>query len=252
VNCQETQGLLDAYVDGELDLVHTLAIEEHLQDCQVCTRLYKNRVGLHTTMSSGALRYQAPPRLAMQVQRTVRAASRAEAPARQVPWRWLSLAASFVLVALVTWGMARSVPRTPTEASVTQDLVASHIRSLMVDHLTDVGSSDQHTVKPWFDGKLDFAPQVKDLTQSGFPLVWGRLDYIVARPVAALVYGRRQHYINVFVWPTSAGLDSGQGPTTRQGYNMVSWMEGGLTYWAVSDTEMSDLIEFARLMRSPS
>jgi anti-sigma factor RsiW len=136
--------------------------------------------------------------------------------------------------------------------SITDDVLAGHVRSLLVDHLTDVATSDQHTVKPWFNGKIDFAPPVVDLARDGFPLQGGRVDYIGGRVVAALVYKRQSHIINVFVWPAASGETTTTLRTSasRDGYNMTNWSAGGLTFWAVSDVNADDLTRFREAFSS--
>jgi anti-sigma factor RsiW len=131
-----------------------------------------------------------------------------------------------------------------------RELISSHVHSLMATHLTDVLSSDGHTVKPWFKGQLDFSPPVKNLSKEGFALVGGRLDYVGDRPVAAIVYQRRKHVINLFVWPSTSESAVSTTTQTRQGYHMINWTEGGLTFWAVSDLNEEELGEFVRLVQN--
>jgi anti-sigma factor RsiW len=161
----------------------------------------------------------------------------------------MGAAAAVVLVLFAAAGLGRNWLGSSHQELVTQEIVAGHIRSLMANHLSDVASTDQHTVKPWFDGKLDFAPPVVDLAQSGFPLVGGRLDYMDGHPVAALVYGRRLHYINVFVWPSTESESAQPTSQTREGYNVVHWSHAGMTFWAVSDLATDELQSFVALLR---
>ena len=156
-------------------------------------------------------------------------------------------AAAIVLLALVPFLRGPS-----TEEFLAREVVSSHVRSLMANHLADVPSSDQHTVKPWFNGKLDFSPPVVDLANQGFALIGGRLDYLNNRPVAALIYQRDKHLINLFIWPSSESSDSGIKSETRQGYHLFHWTRSGMTYWAVSDVEEGQLQEFVQRLQNQS
>jgi len=164
-----------------------------------------------------------------------------------MPWNWLALAAAIMLAAtIVSTLWPRFRPANADQFLATQ-LIASHARSLMANHLTDVASSDQHTVKPWLDTKLDFAPPVADLSGEGFPLIGGRLDYLDNHPVAALVYQRRKHFINLFIWPTTPGASKAQKTLTRHGYHLLHWADSDFNYWAVSDISDGDLQIFHQL-----
>ena len=148
------------------------------------------------------------------------------------------------------WGLARVLLARPDDAFLTQELVAGHVRSQMLpSHRFDVASSDPHTVKPWFEGKLDFSPPVKDLAGQDFPLVGGRLDYLHNRPVAALVYQRRKHSINLFIWPSSPGDEAAPKKLTRQGFHLIQWTRSRTTFWAISDLNEEELQEFVRLIQ---
>jgi anti-sigma factor RsiW len=251
VSCETTRPLIEAYVDGELDLVRTVEIEQHLQGCAACTRVYRNQQALHAALASaaGALYYTAPAGLQRRIQDSVRKAE-PERPVRWVlPWRNLSLVAAVAVLLLASWAVLRFASAPSGDALLAQEVVAGHVRSLQANHLGDVISTDQHTVKPWFDGKIDFAPPVNDFAAQGFPLWGGRLDYLDNRPVAALVYQKQKHFINVFIWPASQGGSTTPQALTEQGYNLEHWVQGGMNYWVISDVNSADLHTFVQLLQ---
>jgi anti-sigma factor RsiW len=251
MNCKEATEAIHGYVDGELDVLHNRAVEQHLQECAACARSARGLQSLRTVMASPSLYFEAPQGLEKRVRSAVRQASKSEAPRWQ--WRWaegwlrslvpLAAAAVVLLVALPL------AMRTSTEDRLSQEIVSAHVRSLMASHLTDVASTDQHTVKPWFNGKLPFSPSVTDLAAQGFPLVGGRLEYVGNQPVAALVYQRRKHFINLFVWASTRSGSAGEKFATQRGYNVLHWSQSGMEYWAVSDVNEKDLRDFVQLVR---
>ena len=252
MSCQETQDLIHGYLDGELDLARSLEIERHLRDCQACSQAYQNYQALRSVITAGSLYFKSPVNLQKRIQSSVRKANKAETKPRMWSWRWLSAGAALAVLAILTWGFLPLLTRPSANDLLTQEIISSHVRSLMADknHLTDVSSSDQHTVKPWFNGRLDFSPPVKDLTDRGFPLVGGRLDYLNNRPVAALVYRRQQHYINLFIWPSTSDPDGDKRTAPRHGYHLIHWTTAGMTYWAVSDLNAAELQEFVRILQN--
>ena len=248
MTCKETKNLLNAYADGELDSAGSLSVETHLQGCASCLAVVENLRALASAIQNGGLRFGAPQRL----KRNVQAAILAESPRRSwmvLSWGWAGALASIVIAFILTWGLITWRAGSSEETMLVNDIVSSHVRSMMANHITDVGSSNSHTVKPWFSGKLDYSPPVKDLTDQGFPLVGGRLDYLANRPVAALVYQRNQHFINLFVWPsTNTGIKS-EDQLARQGYNLIHWTKDGMTYWLVSELNLAELNECASLLK---
>jgi anti-sigma factor RsiW len=258
VACESNGRLLHAYLDGELDLVRTLDFEEHLKTCADCAGDLREQQILRQSLRATNLYQRAPEGLRSRIRAGLPIGDVQQAqrdPRKQIPLprratlNWLAAAAAIVVAFIFG---ARVMPNIGSQRQtdlLAQEVLASHIRSLQPGHLFDVQSTDQHTVKPWFDGKLDFAPPVVDLAQEGFPLVGGRLDYADGRPVAALVYGRRLHYINLFVWPSLQAQNTPPSSEVREGYNILHWTQDGMTFWAVSDVAPDDLQTFVALIR---
>jgi anti-sigma factor RsiW len=258
----EANTLLHAYIDGELDPAKTLELEAHLAGNPslraACGRLREMSEAVRLKAD-----YHAAPAW---LEERVRAALPAEpknGPARPAWWGWLNPAgslaayadwlrpaASFAAVALVTWVVALGVLRPGEDERITQEVLASHVRSTLANRFYDVASSDQHTVKPWLSARLAFSPPVADLSASGFQMIGGRLDYIGAQPVAVLVYKRRQHMIDVFVWPAEG--QKAEQTQTRDGFNIERITNNGMTFWIVSDLNRDELDDLARMLAERS
>jgi anti-sigma factor RsiW len=251
--------LIHAYFDRELDLVRHLEIEHHLQDCPDCARAHESLQMLRTGLSADGFYYKASSGLRDRLRAAPQsAATTITFPRRRLPLPWVSVAAAMAAMVLLGFGVAwllRPTPA-PTEVAVSdrniaQDVVASHVRSLMEKHLVDVESSDRHVVKPWFIGKVDIAPHVKDdLNVEGFTLLGGRLDYLDNRTAAAIVYRKGDHKINLFLWHAEADASEKLQRMRVQGHEVRHWVQAGMNYWVVSDLNASDLDEFVRRIRS--
>lgn len=248
MTCRETKNVLNAYVDGELDSAGSLEVESHVQGCASCLADMENLHALSSAIQNGALRFEPPRRLRKNVESAIRKAN-PHARSAFSYWRWASALASMVLIVTISSFVAVRRQASSEEALLVNELVSSHVRSMMANHITDVASSDSHTVKPWFGGKLDYSPPAKDLTEKGFRLIGGRLDYLQGRPVAAVVYQRSQHFINLFVWPVNNAAIRQDDQLSRQGYNIIHWTQGGMTYWLVSELNLTELSECARLLK---
>jgi anti-sigma factor RsiW len=250
MDCSHAQSLLDTYLDNELDPVRNLEIDEHLHGCARCSQSYSERQLFRQNFKTESLYFKAPTDLQKRIERSLREAARAETPSRWFGLSWIKMAAPMAAAALVMLTFLPFIRGPSPDELLTQEVVASHIRSLMVNHLADVPSTDEHTVKPWFNGKIDFSPPVSDLAKEGFPLVGGRLDYLNDRPVAALVYQRDKHIINVFVWPSNQSAQINAPIKTQQGYHVIRWANSRMNFWVVSDLEASQLATFADLLKS--
>jgi anti-sigma factor RsiW len=251
MTCPEARTLLHAYVDGELDLARSLEVEAHLNSCSACATELANLRALRAGFRGSALYHPAPAQLERKVRAALRDARRAEGRTRFLSTRyaWTGTAAAAAAILLVMIAVGGFPPFSPHTSDLTaREVVDDHLRSLAGNHLTDVLSSNQHTVKPWFDGRLDFTPPVQDFAAQGFPLIGGRLDYLNNRPVAAVIYRRRLHFINLFISPAEHAADAPPHSQAEDGYNIVHWTKSGMSYWAVSSVSASELETFAQLV----
>jgi anti-sigma factor RsiW len=250
--CSEWELMLHGLVDGELDAAHSLQVEEHIATCAHCAGQLESLQALKQRIAQKGVQWRTPDHVRAQILATIsreaamQARSSASGQHGEERFSILGFIKQWMFVpslAALAASLFLVIAPISDRSSIADDVVAGHVRSLLVDHLTDVATSDQHTVKPWFNGKIDFSPPVADFARDGFPLQGGRVDYIGGRVVAALVYKRQSHVINVFVWPAAAGGTAATLRTTasRDGYNMENWSVGGLTFWAVSDVNADDL-----------
>lgn len=246
---KEAMELLPAYLDQELGISDAIAVERHLGNCPECQQEYSKLSEVSALLKKDAAYFKAPTHLAQRIKMALPPDRSDATRFRGWNFNWLNAGAVMVTLLAVLWSGSLYLTLPSAQDRLMEELVSSHVRSLQVDHLSDVVSSDQHTVKPWFNGKLDFSPPVIDLAAQEFPLVGGRLDYLNDRTVAVLVYRHNQHPINLYIWPSSDrnGAPQVQG---RQGYHLIHWVVGGMNYWAVSDLAANELELFVNTLRS--
>jgi len=247
MQCDEVRPRLEAYVDGELAEAERVQLRDHLADCPECGPEATALEHLRDGIRQSAPVYRAPEALRSEIRFALRRQAATSARGARPAPGWLAYAASILLAVAVGSGGTLLITGERQEDAVANELIDSHLRSLLGNHLTDVASSDQHTVKPWFAGRSELSPPAVDLAGEGFPLVGGRLDLIAGKPIPALVYRRREHVVNVFVLPASRG-DLAK-TLTRRGYSLRHWDEGDLGFWAVTDAAPSELAEFERVFR---
>ena len=245
MTCDEAEILLHALIDGELDARHAREVEAHIAGCPRCAAELAAYRELSKAIAGAGLRYTAPPGLRRRIE--------ASLPQRRMPNR-RSLLRGFAMgsaaSAIAATGLVAIILRNDDAQRIESEIVSAHLRSLQPGRLTDVISTDKHTVKPWFNGKLDVSPPVVDLTAQGFTLVGGRLDYVDARAIGAIVYRRRAHVINLFVAQTPSAERQAAKSDTVQGFNIRRWSDRGLNYWAVSDLAADELAEFVEKFES--
>ena len=251
IQCGQARSYMHAYLDRELDPVTAAGIEAHLQNCAACAQTHAAQTSLQAAIKGHATYYTAPASLAARIRAKINATSGAAANKKASRWQWAPLVAAVAATAVITWTAAIHLDFGSRDERIAEQVIAGHARSTLTNNLAQVISSDQHTVKPWLSSKLDFSPPVTDLTPAGFPLVGARLDYVDKRPVAALVYRHRQHVINLFVWPDEkAGAATAPQSSSKQGYNLLHWHNGGMTFWAISDLNPVDIKTFAEMYAS--
>ena len=237
--CVDQELLIGGLVDGELDAANVAMVEAHVARCEGCREELERLHALRSLLGSPGVRHELPPGLEKRI-RAHPELRREEGRGRWLPG-WLApglagaLAASLAFIAFVPDG---------TQPVIDQEIVSSHVRSLQPGHLTDVQTTNQHIVKPWFNGRIDFSPPVPELAADGFPLAGGRLDSINGKTVAAIVYHRRLHTVNLFVWPAR---DRAERSFVKDGFSVIEWSRNGLRFAAVSDIPQGELREFAGL-----
>jgi anti-sigma factor RsiW len=240
MTCDEAEILLHALIDGELDAGHAREVEAHIAGCAACAAELAAYREMKQAVSGADLRYTAPPQLRRRIEAALPQTT--QAPSRRAVLRGFAMGSA--VSAIAATGLVAVVLRNDDAQRIESEIVSAHLRSLQAGHLTDVISTDQHTVKPWFNGKLDVSPPVVDLTAQGFTLIGGRLDYVDARAIGAIVYRRRAHVINLFVAQTASTERRAAKLDTIQGFNIRRWSDRGLNYWAVSDLAADELAEF--------
>ena len=250
MDCNRAREYMDGHLDCELDPVTAAGIETHLKACAACAQESAAHAALRSALKVRAAYYTAPAHLVSRIRNAIPAASGKSTKVGVPLRRWFPMFAAIAATAVVTWSAAMLLEFEAQGDRIGEQVIAGRARSVLTNHATDVASSDQHTVKPWLSSKLDFSPPVTDLTAADFPLVGGRLDYVENRPVAVLVYRHRQHLIDVFVWPDMKRTAVSMQASSKQGFNIVHWTDGGMTFWAVSDVNRADLKIFAEAFTS--
>jgi anti-sigma factor RsiW len=250
MNCELAETTIHGYFDGELDAVRSAEFERHVENCSRCQAVLEGLDSLRTQLQQSNLYERASSDLREKVRKQIAQETTTAIVSPALSWkRWFLLPAFGTLAAAVALiAIMLLVIHSQRQSTLTAELIDAHVRSLQPGHLFDVQSTDQHTVKPWFDGKLDFIPPVTDFAAQGFPLLGGRLDVIDGHNVAGLVYARRKHFINVFVWPNRAKEKISESSGSREGYNWISGQSGDMEIYLVSDAALSDLHELKNLI----
>jgi anti-sigma factor RsiW len=248
MNHQTALGWLPAYMDGEAGFVRRLRLRRHIAGCPSCLAEQEALLAMRAALRTSLAAHPAPPALASRIGSALQRELAPPRPNRRAAFRLAGPALAGACAGVALTLLVTGSPGRDGADPLLSDAVAGHVRSMMADHLTDVPTSDQHTVKPWLSSRLTLSPVVKDLAPEGFPLIGGRLDYISGQPSAAVVYRRDRHVINLFALRAADTVDSPPRVSSRDGFNTVRWRMGGVTYIAVSDVEAAQLMAFVRLV----
>jgi len=249
MECKDVSARIESYLDGELTLSDKREVEKHLPACPACQARLENLRALHVGINSLSSEH-VPASLKKNIHLGLKDVTGEDNRSGNL-FGWLGFSGgAMALVSVIVWAMISVTFVVPQQSRISEEIITAHVRSLLVDHATDVISTDSHTVKPWFNGKLDFSPQVKNFAAQGFALQGGRLEYINNRTSSALVYKRRAHIINVFIM-RSDNAEQADSSTliSRQGFNVYQWTTNGLAYWVVSDLNKTELHEFKQLLQ---
>jgi anti-sigma factor RsiW len=258
MKCDDSRIYLPAFLDEELGVAESLRVQKHLTECGDCRQVQDEHLALRSALRDPDLYARPSADFSKRIEAAVRRAAQEEARSKRPSWfewfgsgffRWVPAAVALVAVAAIGVLPVINRLRSSHDELIASAVLAGHIRSLQAGHLMDVPSSDRHTVKPWFQGKLDFSPPVPDLSELGWNLIGGRLDYVDGRPVAALIYQRRMHNINVFVWPNHGAADNSIKQEDAQGYQILHWNGAEMTYWVISDLNNAELLDLAHALR---
>ncbi len=248
MNCDDFQILISAYIDNELDLTKCVEVERHLNECESCSAVLSSSINLRSALKNKELYFTAPGTLTDKLRSSIPAPKKPVPALRRNLFAWNNIALAFSVALILVLGTL-IINNNSRSSNLDQFILNNHLRSLQYNHLTDVESTDQHTVKPWFDGKLDFSPPVVDLKDDGFPLDGGRIDFIESRPAAVLVYNFKKHIINVFI-SLESGHPLASGISELHGYNIIKWNSSGMNFWVVSDASLDELKIFSWLFKS--
>ena len=248
MECDRAAGMLSPLVDSAVGPFTRWRVRRHVAGCSDCADKLEELRAMQSAIRTKLTFHRAPPGLAARIGAAL---PREVAPVPSRPWfrmPALSFGSTGLAGALAGVALTLLVVGGQPQRNLMQDVIGSHIRSLQADHLTDVLTSDQHTVKPWLSARLDVSPPVKELKDQGFPLVGGREDYVDGHPAAVVVYRHDKHVVNLFAWASPGRSEEAFRDESRQGFNIVTWRRGGITYYAVSDVEADQLADFAKLV----